>query len=47
MQANRDSIMKPAAAAWHYRGWAKANTGRREIYGADCSVVGMRFMFRS
>jgi len=34
MQANRDSIMKPAAAAWCYRGRAKAKTGRHEIYGA-------------
>jgi hypothetical protein len=47
MQANRDSIMKPAAAAWRYRGRAEANTGRHEIYCDSRSAVGMRFMFLS
>jgi hypothetical protein len=47
MQSNRDSIMKPAAAGWCYRGRAEANTGRREISGDSRSAVGMRFMFLS
>jgi hypothetical protein len=40
MQANRDSIMKPAAAAWRYHGRPKANTGRRNLW---CRLIGRRY----
>jgi hypothetical protein len=47
MQANRDSIMKPAAAERLYRRRAKAKTGRHKLYGARSAAAGVRFMFRS
>jgi hypothetical protein len=45
MQANRDSIMKPAAAALLPAG--QGRNVRHEIYGTGSSAVGVRFMFRS
>jgi len=56
MQANRDSIMKPAAAAQRYHRRAKAKTGRHEtlrfrLSGRGCalhvSFIKQRFMLAS
>jgi hypothetical protein len=49
MQANRDSIMKPAAAARRYRGRVgpRPKPVGADLYGAGLSAVGVRFMFRS
>jgi hypothetical protein len=50
MQANRDSIMKPAAAARRYRGrigGPRPKPVGADLCGACLSAVGVRFMFRS
>jgi hypothetical protein len=47
MQANRDSIMKPAAAARLYAGGARPKPVGTDLYGAGSAAVGVRFMFRS
>jgi hypothetical protein len=47
MQSNRDSIMKPAAAARLYRRPAKAKPVGTKLYGADSAAASARFMFRS
>jgi hypothetical protein len=55
MQANRDSIMKPAAAAWRYRGGPRPNWSARNLwcrlidrrYALHVSFIKKRFMLAS
>jgi hypothetical protein len=50
MQANRDSIMKPAAAARRYRRLADAPRPKpvsAKLHVTGSATAGARFMFRS
>jgi hypothetical protein len=50
MQANRDSTMKPAAAARRYRLLADGPRPKpvgMKLYGAGSAAAGVRFTFRS
>jgi hypothetical protein len=50
MHANRDSIMKPAAAVRRYAGWPNGQCqipADMKLHGTDSAAAGVRFMFRS
>jgi hypothetical protein len=50
MHGNRDSIMKPEAAAWRYRrlaSGAELIPDGAKLYGAISVAAGARFMFCS